>query len=107
MTYKGKRLPLNGDKPVKQSEQDRLDEQWASFVDPSTAAEEDARAEEREQERNGIWEAWGWTPPKPERARWPERDPNAPLDFAARVEDIRRTEELQAEVKELMERRGY
>ena len=51
MTYKGKRLPLNGDKPVKQSEQDRLDEQWASFVDPSTAAEEDARAEEREQER--------------------------------------------------------
>ena len=100
-----KRVPLNGTEPVKLTEQERLDEQWKIIAAPSIAAEEEAEAERREQERNGLWEAWGWTPPQPERPRWPTRT-DGETTFASRVRDIEEVTREYEYAAALAQRRG-
>ena len=53
-----------------------------------------------------LFRDWGLPVPQRPRVQWPKRDPNAPLTFQARVDDIRQTEQLQQECRDLLRRMG-
>lgn len=78
---------------------------WSGIADPlldARTADEDA---ERAREAATIFESWGFESPVPSR-RWPTDGDPPPGSFEARQRDIDETVRLQAEVQQLMKRRG-